>query len=366
MIRVFTGRMGSGKSYAAVQCIIDDMRKGRIVYTNNEMHFSAVADLCRRRFSIEVKPEQLVELPEAKIKRFFENISPGSAVYIDEAHLYFNARDWSQCDRQLLNFLSQARHVGVDVTFVTQHESNIDKQFLRLAAEIWRFRDMRNFKPFGMKLPLPMFTASQYDFDGKTLLNFYYRRIDKDIFKCYDSFAMLSTFPMLEPVKVKVTVNKRIRRMKIVIFVIAVLCLCGFGYAKLSDSFGTPAKVVENVGKAGARADTAMRAPVYSQGVIDSDRGVWLWSFIGSTGSVYLNDGEIVRVGGRFRGGRLAFASGEHLVIVANDGTQRDIVQDEPRGVNDKIYRPVVAQDVSRGFPVGPATNGGLFARMGL
>ena len=353
MISAYTGRVGSGKSYAAVMKIIEMLKNGRVVATNIELKFPEVAALVLRRFELVLDPRQFIYLEESKVKEFYKHIPPGASFVCDEAHIYFNSRDWASCGRELLLFLSQSRKVGVDCIFISQHENNIDKQFLRLAAEIWRFRDMRNFRPFGVKIPLPMFTAAQYDSDGKTLLNFYYRGIDAEIFKCYDSFALLVTFPMLTAVSVTVKKQKRKKTtMKIIIFLLVVVIGIGAAFFHFSDRWGgagAKGSAAAAMGDSLKSAAGVQAAPIVGPRAapVEMDRGRWTWSYVASSGRAYTSDGDVIKAGDTLSGARVEFVSADHLLLKLPGGLLREISQDAPRNFMDKPGARFVAPAVA-------------------
>lgn len=64
------------------------------------------------------------------------------------------------------------RKLFVDVICITQHRLNLDKQWLRLVAKYWRFRDLRKYRlpGLGIKIPFVECLASEFDQDGRTLI----------------------------------------------------------------------------------------------------------------------------------------------------------------------------------------------------
>jgi hypothetical protein len=121
-------------------------------------------------------------------------------VFIDEAHLWFNSRDWAKQSRDFLNYLTLSRRFHVDLVFVSQHPDNVDKQVRRLIQHYWYFRDMSKYRVpvLDVSWPLKQILQCQYDQDGRTLLNRRFVAKDPAIFECYNSFQMIREFPQLK------------------------------------------------------------------------------------------------------------------------------------------------------------------------
>ena len=156
-------------------------------------------------FGWELQEGQIITVCEEQIPEFYKFCPPGTAdqptLFIgDEVQLVLNARDWAKQSRELLNFLTLSRHEHTDCIFISQSMYNIDKQIVRLVQYVYRFRDMRKYKILGLGIawPLKQYVASQYDYDGKTLLDNKVRFINPDIFKLYESYNHQRKFPRLE------------------------------------------------------------------------------------------------------------------------------------------------------------------------
>jgi hypothetical protein len=207
MIEVFEGRLGGGKTYSAVSRMMSYLASGGAIYTNIELNLEAVRDYLRAVHRWELQPGQYTLLQDDQVGLFHRYTSPGtpdcpSLVVIDEAHIWFNARDWSQCSRELLTFLTQSRKQSTDIIFISQSCHNMDKQFMRLIQYIWTFRDMTRSRikagPVSFGWPFDQILCNQWDYDGKTLLSRKWEKKDKRIFACYNTFVLLRKFPRLE------------------------------------------------------------------------------------------------------------------------------------------------------------------------
>lgn len=149
-IELFTGFVGSGKSYAATKIgtVIADAPRGKKWVIAN--------------FPIKPKEKLLAKIPFIKNKiknKYYDlrwiyksneeltvdflvnesiknkwNEKEGSALIIfDEASIPFNARSFQKHDRmEWIKFLTQSRKFGYDVIFITQDARMLDKQIRAL------------------------------------------------------------------------------------------------------------------------------------------------------------------------------------------------------------------------------------------
>lgn len=138
MIKVFTGGVGSGKSYSAmreglewIECWSKKMRKH--VVANFPCKKFKDKDAERRWFYIEnPRPGELIDMSI----RYGWNQKEGSCLLIiDEASVIFNARDWQKCVDRLkwIKFFAHSRKLGFEVILVTQDLRSVDRQIRNLA-----------------------------------------------------------------------------------------------------------------------------------------------------------------------------------------------------------------------------------------
>lgn len=139
MITLYTGSVGSGKSYHAVALALEWLRKGKSVIANfpirppdrfygrwHKRYWDKL--LSRFHFEIELTPEFLISY---SIEHGFYGRESSCLVIIDEAGILFNSRDWQiEAGRRKnwIKFLSQSRKFGYDFIFVCQSDRMIDRQ----------------------------------------------------------------------------------------------------------------------------------------------------------------------------------------------------------------------------------------------
>lgn len=193
MIEIFQGRIGGGKTYSAVVRMAAQCAKGGHVYTNIELNPDGFVRFVEKSFRKKITFAQVRYLNESQIPNFQKEIAAGSMglpvlVVIDEAHLWFNARDWAKQSKEMLTFLTQSRKVSVDVIFITQACTNIDKQFRVLCQYVWAFKDIQKWFPW---FPIPSILMLQFDQDMQFLLKWYFVRKSKGVFGAYNTNALL-------------------------------------------------------------------------------------------------------------------------------------------------------------------------------
>lgn len=159
-IELYTGFVGSGKSYAAVKngtSIADAPLGKRWVIANFPIKpRKTMFSWLRKKKFVEPrwmfkKNEELT--PDFLIKESLKqgwNKKEGSCLVIfDEAGIPFNARAWNAPDRMAwIEFLSQSRKFGYDFIFITQHRDMMDKQIRKLCEYEVQHKKLNNMFAF--------------------------------------------------------------------------------------------------------------------------------------------------------------------------------------------------------------------------
>lgn len=133
-----TGKLGSGKTLAAVGKIRDALLKGLPVATNLDLKL-------HKLLGTKSKKCRVYRLPDKPTVDDMRAIGIGNTTYdetknglivLDECGTWFNARDWQDKDRRpLIDWLLHARKLGWDIIFIIQDISMIDKQARKAVAE---------------------------------------------------------------------------------------------------------------------------------------------------------------------------------------------------------------------------------------
>ena len=251
MIEVFEGRIGGYKTYSAVERMLKYIAQGGSVFTNIELKLDGCRIYLREKYLWDLQDGQYNFLKDEQVSEFHRHTPPGTPdkpvlVVLDEAHIWFNARDWSQTSRELLAFLTQSRKQSTDVIFISQSLLNLDKQFMRLVQYVWTFRDLQKIVMPGirwLRYPFRHILQCQWDYDGKSLQKRYFVPKDSRIYACYNTFVLLRSFPRLESVatnfqgkgRVRVTWRYAVRRAALVPVLLGVLCVGGCRYVQVDD-----------------------------------------------------------------------------------------------------------------------------------
>lgn len=184
MIYVYTGSVGSGKTYHAVAKAFEKMsyrRKNKVV-ANFGLKFTGrqLKKGYNDRFFY-ITDEEL-ETPEALIRLSFVNDWVGkegmALLILDEAAVYFNARDWqakAKTRMDWIKFIVNSRKFGYDIIFITQDIKMLDRQMRSIIEFNVKHAKLNNYFWFKW-LPLPLFVASQKwlagDFRGQVSFRF--------------------------------------------------------------------------------------------------------------------------------------------------------------------------------------------------
>ena len=191
MIICFQGTPGSGKSYDVVKKIHDNLKKGRVVYTNvdgmndedcraNLQHILGFDDYEMSR--------QLIWLESHQIKDFWNHCKDRSLIVIDEIQNFFSNRDWnSDANKGFCTWASTHRHNGYDLIMVTQHIERVDKAVVALVQ--WTYNYVKNDfmgAAFSNNYMVKVFSGDNVN--GKPFAK-HHHTYDKKFFKCYKSYV---------------------------------------------------------------------------------------------------------------------------------------------------------------------------------
>lgn len=132
MITLYTGSVGSGKSFHGVEIGWDWINRKKHVIANFPLIFKKSkreqAKKTRWTFNDEITVEWLMA---KSIENGWYGKESQCAVIIDEAGIIFNSRDWQSKGSERMKwikFLSQSRKFGYDFIFICQADRMIDKQ----------------------------------------------------------------------------------------------------------------------------------------------------------------------------------------------------------------------------------------------
>jgi len=216
MIKLVTGKLGAGKTLYCVLEIAEHLSLGRTVVTNIELLWDELVQVVVAIYGVYPLREQWVPVDLNRTPHFHAEIPWGVRghcveVYLDELHLFFNARDWAKTNetfKELVSFFTQSRKAHVNMTLLMQEGDTVEKQF-RVMAE-WEYYIVSSehvaLGPLG-KLPVKAFIVCMRDAKTGVLQRRVWKGYDKRFFGTYvtDAFlddnmrALAETRPRVQP-----------------------------------------------------------------------------------------------------------------------------------------------------------------------
>lgn len=198
MIYLFSGTPGGGKSLDMARCIINDLKASRPVICNFPItipnKLKNKADLFYYWDNDVLCPQKLVEFS----KEYFSThkFKEGAiCLYIDEAQLIFNARQWNMKGRSEWNaFFTNHRHFGFDIVLTAQFDRMIDRQIRSLIEIEVVHRKVNNMGWKGAFARLVLFAPTlfvriSFYYPLKERLSSTFYRYNSSYGKIYDSFS---------------------------------------------------------------------------------------------------------------------------------------------------------------------------------
>lgn len=186
MINIIVGKPGTGKTYSLVRRALYFIKRGRNVYSNFYMDFS-------RYYPNGKEPISWGHVYYWKNVRDLMAIKSGE-IFIDEAQIYLNSRDWKSLPSELMYKLQQHRKQGLNIWGAVQNVKRIDTVCRELVNSIFELRRVSY-----------LFVQQEFDIEDidKTKRHCYSRKFflfDKKLASCYDTLYEISQaerFPKL-------------------------------------------------------------------------------------------------------------------------------------------------------------------------
>jgi hypothetical protein len=190
MINCYEGLPGSGKSYEAVQRILENLKLGRIIYTNIE----GLDDPdCREMIKIQTGlndfqlATQLIYVSDSDITSKYKVAVQGSMLVIDECHEIINSRNWQSTENaEFSKWAARHRKLGYDVLLLTQNIEKIDSHIRGLIQHTYTFAKANYFgRLSGGAYTRKAFLGVPKGKPIKIRVGNY----DKLVFSCYKSYS---------------------------------------------------------------------------------------------------------------------------------------------------------------------------------
>lgn len=189
-----TGKLGAGKSLAAVDKIREYLGQGRRVATNLDLYLDGMFPECREsaiRIPDKPRAEDMLALGQgydSDDERDYDEKKFGLIV-LDECGTWLNTREWNDKERRkLIDWFLHARKHRWDVMFLIQDIEACDTQLVRsLCEHLVICRRMDRFKLFRMfKLPRFHIANVYYGRTPEVLVERWNYR-GTDLFQAYDT-----------------------------------------------------------------------------------------------------------------------------------------------------------------------------------
>lgn len=204
MISLFTGSVGSGKSYHALSMGLRKVNAipERFVIANFplRLEFCNKKEKERWQFWEVITPEKLIAFAAEKE---FIGKEGYCLLIIDEAGVLFNSRDWMVQAKERtkwVKFFSQSRKFGYDVILISQDDRMIDRQIRSLAEYEVKHFDMRRYWFFSW-IPLKMHMAVWRWYHTKIKGTADPFLIRKSVYKKYDTMRIFNIDELVAQIK---------------------------------------------------------------------------------------------------------------------------------------------------------------------
>ncbi len=195
MILAFVGTPGSGKTYEAVQRILENLMKGRVIYTNIEGIFDPACQEMQKMLTglgDYGLARLLKPIDNDQIHEFWEHVEPNAYIVLDEIHKHFSNREWqSKQNKQFGFWASTHRHYGYDVLLITQSMERVDAAIRPLLEWTYVFKKINYFGSW-INNSYTCYAYTCDDINAKPVQQDN-RSYNKKIFLCYKSYVSKDT-----------------------------------------------------------------------------------------------------------------------------------------------------------------------------
>lgn len=204
MIILYSGTPGSGKSLHTASEIRERLWN-RHSYSIGNFFVDTKASKKFRGVYLYVQnhcltPERLIKFSRRLSKHLGRRLKEGEIrVYIDEAQLLFNSRDWQTPQRKAwLSFFTQHRHFGFDIVLIAQFDRMLDRQVRSLLEYEYVHRKISNAGKIGAVLgfltggSLFIYIKRWYPIKEKVDSQFFFG--NKRLYAIYDSYNHFEGF----------------------------------------------------------------------------------------------------------------------------------------------------------------------------
>lgn len=203
MIIGFSGMPGSGKTTRLA-------RVARLCLVEARKHHQQFG--VARKVVLNIKLSPFIEAEFADYIQYYDDLSflhtlKDAYLLIDEASIYFNAREWELMPMITRRFLVMHRHQNVDIWFTTQDFLTVDNSFRRLTDKLFYFRKIissrepstylkQQKRPFSFvhckEVPKQHYDLEKTVYGADSNTWYWFNRKDFNIFDTHQEFQLLS------------------------------------------------------------------------------------------------------------------------------------------------------------------------------
>lgn len=218
MITQYYGRIGQGKTYAGTKDVLDDLRAGRIVYTNWKIDYKGFDDRKSLRqiiYNILFFKKEYFVIPENNLRhievdetfhKVFSTITDAK-VYLDEGHVVFDSYKMAKMGMEERKNVLHTRHFNRSINIISQRPTAIH---VSLRANVNRFYKCEKI----LSWPFIVFRRTEFqdmtdenvDEDDKNIISIKYYLGRSKVFESYDSRYLRGN--LVDPERVKVDVYR--------------------------------------------------------------------------------------------------------------------------------------------------------------
>ncbi len=195
MIEIYTGTVGSGKSYHALARGLSKIRciGNRYVIANFPIKAKTKKEKTRWLY-FDNEDITVMKLIELSFQLGAYGHEGHTLIILDEAGLMFNSRDWqvnANDRKEWIKFFSQSRKFGFDVVLIAQDVRMIDRQIRAMAEYEIKHIKANQYKLFKL-LPITVFFYVAFWSGGRFKGNLEMDFLKPWVARKYDTMKMFS------------------------------------------------------------------------------------------------------------------------------------------------------------------------------
>lgn len=227
------GRIGQGKTYGATADVLDELKRGHVVYVNWKIDFegydqrdsllyligSLLFPWKNKLFVFPKENLKFIEIDANFIDKFATLTN--CSVYLDEGHVVFDSYEMAKMSMKKRTSVLHTRHFDRSINIISQRPTAIHRM---LRANVNRFY---KYEKYG-KYPFLLFKRTEYqdmedeNVDEEKPLSVKLYLGKKRIFKCYDSKYLRKDLEDSQALAFKAYKMNYIARIARLIYVFAV------------------------------------------------------------------------------------------------------------------------------------------------